>query len=290
VSTLGAAAARVLDGRPIAAAIRAEVSVQLAAVAERTGRTPAIAVVLVGDDPPSRIYADRILRSAESVGAPGELIELPATASSTDVRERLAVLSADPDVGGIILQLPLPDHISRVTVIESIDPDKDLDGMHPSNAGLVAQGFEAFAPSCAEAALTVLKACSIPLAGRRAVVIGRSPVVGKPAALLLLREHATVTVCHRQTRELAAQVRAAEIVVAAAGSPGLVTGDMVAPGAVVVDCGINVVNGRVVGDVDDESVAPVAGAFSPVPGGIGPVTNAVLLRHLALAARRSSAA
>jgi methylenetetrahydrofolate dehydrogenase (NADP+)/methenyltetrahydrofolate cyclohydrolase len=199
-------------------------------------------------------------------------------------------LSADADVGGIILQLPLPPHIPRAEVSDSLDPDKDLDGIHPRNAGLVAQGFDAFVPSCAEAALTILKASGVSVAGRRAVVIGRSPVVGKPAALLLLREHATVTVCHRRTRDLAGEVRGAEIVVVAAGSPGLVTGDMVRPGAVVVDCGINVADGHVVGDVDAESVGRIAGALTPVPGGVGPVTNAVLLRHLAQAVSRTAAA
>jgi methylenetetrahydrofolate dehydrogenase (NADP+)/methenyltetrahydrofolate cyclohydrolase len=290
VTAVDTSAARMLDGRAIADSIRAEVRADLEGVARRTGRVPGVAVVLVGDDPPSQIYAGRILRSAESVGAPGALIELPATTSPSQVRERLTDLSNDPDVGGIILQLPLPAQIPRAEVSESIDPDKDLDGIHPRNAGLVAQGFDAFAPSCAEAALTILKTGAIPLAGRRAVVIGRSPVVGKPAALLMLRENATVTVCHRRTLDLAAEVREAEIVIVAAGSPHLVTGDMVRPGAVVVDCGINVVDGRVVGDVDAASVAHVASALTPVPGGVGPVTNAVLLRHLARAVRRIAAA
>jgi methylenetetrahydrofolate dehydrogenase (NADP+)/methenyltetrahydrofolate cyclohydrolase len=279
------ASAVILDGRPIADRIRDQVRDELATVSLAKGFMPGVAVLIVGDDPASRVYAARILRNAASVGAPGTLVELPGSSSARVVRERLRVLSDSAEVGGIILQLPLPRHIPVREVSESIDPRKDLDGIHPRNAGLVAQGGDGFSPSCPEAAMEILKATGIPLAGSRAVVIGRSNVVGKPAELLLLREHATVTVCHRRTRDLAAEVRRAEVLVVAAGSPGLVTGDMVSPGVVVVDCGISVVEGRIVGDVHAASVAPVAAALSPVPGGVGPVTNAVLLRHLARAVR-----
>jgi methylenetetrahydrofolate dehydrogenase (NADP+)/methenyltetrahydrofolate cyclohydrolase len=164
--------------------------------------------------------------------------------------------------------------------IECIDPLKDVDGIHPMNAGLLAMGYQAFVPSCPEAALEILLRSGVPLAGRRVAVVGRSSVVGKPAQLLLTREHATVTVCHRRTSDFAAEIRRAEIVVVGAGAPALVTGDMLQPGAIVIDCGINVVDGAIIGDVDMPSVSAVAGAMTPVPGGVGPVTNAVLLRHL----------
>jgi methylenetetrahydrofolate dehydrogenase (NADP+)/methenyltetrahydrofolate cyclohydrolase len=189
-------------------------------------------------------------------------------------------------VGGVIFQLPLPGHLAIRTIAASLDPLKDIDGVTSLNAGLVAQGEAGFAPSCAEAAITILKRSGILLAGRQAVVVGRSNVVGRPAALLLVREHATVTVCHRQTRDLGEELRRAEIVVVAAGSPGLVTGASVRPGAVVIDCGINVLEeGGLVGDVEVSSVSRVASAMTPVPGGVGPVTNAVLMDHLARAVR-----
>jgi methylenetetrahydrofolate dehydrogenase (NADP+)/methenyltetrahydrofolate cyclohydrolase len=273
-----------VDCRPLASAIREQVRADLEAVRTRRGALPRLAVVLVGDDPASHVYAARISRSAADVGVESELVTLAPDIAIEGLRARLGALDADADVGGIILQLPLPAPLALTDVRDSIDPAKDLDGIHPQNAGRVAQGEPGFTPSCAEAALEVLHWLGIPLDGARAVVVGRSNVVGKPAALLLIREHATVTVCHRGTRDLGAEVRAADVVVAAAGSPGLITGDMVAPGAVVVDCGINVVDGRVVGDVDVPSVAEVARIVTATPGGVGPVTNAVLLRHFARAA------
>ena len=250
------------------------------------GRLPEMRVLLVGDDAASAVYARRILRAAEMVGSCGALIRLPADASAEDVRATLSDLSSDPAVAGVILQLPLPAGLELPAVIDALDPAKDLDGIHPLNAGLVSRGTGGFAPSCAEAAVEILRRAAIPLVGRPAVVIGRSNVVGRPAQLLLTGEDATVTVCHRKTRDLAAQVRRAEIVIVAAGSPGLIHGDILQPGAVVIDCGINVLeDGTIVGDVDEASARPVAGALTPVPGGVGPVTNAVLMRHLARAAR-----
>ncbi len=178
-----------------------------------------------------------------------------------------------------------PPRIPLRAVIDTLDPAKDIDGIHPLNAGLLALGHEGYLPATAHAAVEILVRSGIPLAGRRAVVVGRSNVVGKPAALLLLREHATVTVCHSRTADLAGEIRRADVVVVAAGRPGLVTGDMLKPGAVVVDVGINVVDGRLVGDVDYASAAAVASAITPVPGGVGPLTNAILLTHLMRAAR-----
>lgn len=280
---------RLLQGAPIAAAIRAQAVRDLEAVRARNGSVPGIAVVLVGDDAPSRVYAARIIRNAALASVPGELIELSALATLGELQERIEALNADPGVAGVILQMPLPGHLGLRDVIELIDPAKDVDGIHPRNAGLLTLGHGGFVPSCAEAAVEILRRSDVIIAGRRAVVVGRGNVVGKPAALLLIREHATVTVCHRQTRDLAGEVRRADIVVVAAGVPGLITADMIAPGAVVIDCGINVVDGHVTGDVDLASVQAVAGAVTPVPGGVGPVTNAVLLRHLARAASDASA-
>jgi methylenetetrahydrofolate dehydrogenase (NADP+)/methenyltetrahydrofolate cyclohydrolase len=193
--------------------------------------------------------------------------------------------NVDPGVAGVIVQMPLPPQVELKAVISAIDPRKDIDGIHPVDAGLLTLGYEGFYPSCAEAAVRILAEYGIKPEGMRTVVIGRSNVVGKPAQLLLLREHATVTVCHRRTRDLAGEVRRADLVVVAAGSPGLVRGEMLQSGAVVVDCGINIVDGRIVGDADAASVIPVASALTPVPGGVGPMTNAVLLEHLARAVR-----
>jgi methylenetetrahydrofolate dehydrogenase (NADP+) / methenyltetrahydrofolate cyclohydrolase len=188
-------------------------------------------------------------------------------------------------VAAILFQMPLHRRIPLTVVIDTLDPAKDIDGLHPRNAGLLSLGYDGFLPTTAHAAVEILKRSSIPLSGRRVTLVGRSNVVGKPAALLMLRENATVTVCHSRTADLGHHTRDAEIVIVAAGVPGLITGDMLSPGAVVVDVGINVVNDRLVGDVDFESASRVASAITPVPGGVGPVTNALLLTHLVRAAQ-----
>jgi len=279
--------ARILDGTAIAGAIRDEVAEGVEAIRRERGAVPELRIVLVGDDAPSRVYAGRIIQHAQRAGIPGSLVELPATAPARDVCRVLETASLDADVGGIIVQMPLPDGMSRREIASALDPRKDIDGIHPWNAGLLAQARMGHRPSCAEAAVEILLRSEIAMRGARTVVIGRSEVVGKPAALLLLQQDATVTVCHRKTRDLAGEVRGADIVVVAAGSPRLVRGDMVRPGAVVIDCGINVVDGRVIGDVERSTVEPVAGAMTLVPGGVGPVTNAVLLRHHVAAIRAS---
>ena len=213
------------------------------------------------------------------------MIELPRTATPDELRQILEELNEDRAVCGVIVQQPLPRHIPLSVLTDTIMPAKDIDGIHPLNTGLMALGYEGFLPACAEAAVEIPKFYGYALEGKRAVVIGRSNVVGKPVQLLLMREHCTVTVCHRRTVNLAAEIARAEIVVTAAGSAGLVTGNMLHPGALVVDVGINVVDGRIVGDVDFDTAVKVAAAITPVPGGVGPVTNAVLLEHLMRAAR-----
>ena len=276
---------RLLLGAPIAAEIRASVENDVAAFRGRHGYTPALAVLIVGRDAPSAVYLNQILKSCAKVGIDGRLVEVPGRASSTTVRAEIERLNADPLVAGVIVQMPLPKRIPLSTVIDTLDPAKDIDGLHPRNAGLMTLGYEGFLPTTAHAAVELLKRSGIELAGRRAVVVGRSNVVGKPAALLLMREHATVTVCHSKTKDLARHTKDAEIVVVAAGHPGLVTGKMLRKGAVVVDVGINVVDDRIVGDVDFDSASRVASAITPVPGGVGPVTNALLLTHLVRAAQ-----
>jgi methylenetetrahydrofolate dehydrogenase (NADP+)/methenyltetrahydrofolate cyclohydrolase len=276
---------RLLLGAPIAAEIRASVANDVAAFRGRRGYSPTLAVLIVGRDAPSAVYLNQILKSCAKVGIDGRLVEIPGRASAGAVRAEIERLNADPLVAGVIVQMPLPKRIPLSTVIDILDPAKDIDGLHPRNAGLMTLGYEGFLPTTAHAAVELLKRSGIELAGKHAVVVGRSNVVGKPAALLLLRENATVTVCHSKTVDLGHHLRDADVVVVAAGVPGLVTGDMLRPGCVVVDVGINVVDDKLVGDVDFESASRVASAITPVPGGVGPVTNALLLTHLVRAAQ-----
>ena len=276
--------ARSLLGAPIATEIKARVRTDVAAFRKRNGYAPTLAIVLVGRDAPSAVYLQQILRTCRSVGIAGRLVEIPGRASSARLRNTIMALNADPLVAGIIVQMPLPKRIPLTTVTESLDPAKDIDGIAPINAGHLLLGHSGFLPTTAQAAVEILKRSGIPIAGRRAVVVGRSNVVGKPAALLLLRENATVTICHSHTTDLGSYLRVADIVVVAAGRPGLITGQMLKRGAVVVDVGINVVGDRIVGDVDAASVSEVASALTPVPGGVGPVTSALLMTHVVRAA------
>jgi methylenetetrahydrofolate dehydrogenase (NADP+) / methenyltetrahydrofolate cyclohydrolase len=285
-----ASTARILAGGPIATEIKATVKLGVTAFRRRHGYAPTLAVVLVGRDAPSAVYLQQILRTCRGVGIEGRLVEIPGRASAARLRNAIVALNEDPLVAGIIVQMPLPKRIPLGTVTDTLDPAKDIDGIHPLNAGRLTLGHDGFLPTTAQAAVEILKRSGIQLAGRRVVVVGRSNVVGKPAALLLLREHATVTICHSQTPDLAAHTRAADVVIVAAGRPGLITGGMLKRGAVVVDVGINVVGERIVGDVDAASVIPVASALSPVPGGVGPVTNALLMTHLLRAAENQAKA
>jgi methylenetetrahydrofolate dehydrogenase (NADP+)/methenyltetrahydrofolate cyclohydrolase len=240
--------------------------------------------VICGRDAPSMVYLHQILRSCEKVGIEGVLVEIDGEASEASLVDAIVALNADPAVNGIIVQMPLPPTIRLRSVVDAIDPAKDIDGIHPLNAGLLRLGYDGFLPATAHAAVEILRRSGIEIEGKRAVVVGRSAVVGMPAAFLLVRENATVTVCHSRTRDLARHVKDAEILVVAAGHPGLIRADMVRRGVVVVDVGINVVDGVIVGDVDFEPVRRVASAITPVPGGVGPLTNALLLAHLVRAA------
>jgi methylenetetrahydrofolate dehydrogenase (NADP+)/methenyltetrahydrofolate cyclohydrolase len=283
--TAGPAGARLLEGGPIAAEIRTAVREDVERLTAERGRAPGLAVVIIGRNAPSVVYLERILKGCASVGIAGRFVEIEGAATEAHAVETIAALNADDAVDGIIVQMPLPPTIRLRAVVDAVDPAKDIDGIHPLNAGLLRLGYDGFLPATAHAAVEILRRSGIEIAGRTAVVVGRSPVVGMPAAFLLVREDATVTVCHSRTRDLASHVRSAEIVIVAAGRPGLITGEMLRPGAAVVDVGINVVAGRIVGDVDMSTAGRVASAITPVPGGVGPLTNALLLTHLVRAAR-----
>jgi methylenetetrahydrofolate dehydrogenase (NADP+)/methenyltetrahydrofolate cyclohydrolase len=279
---------RLLRGGPIAAAIREQVAADVAAFRADNGYAPALAVVVVGKDAPSAVYLHKILDGCRLVGIEDRLVELPADAGEADIAAALRTVQADPRVAGIITQMPLPPGIPLRAVIDVLDPMRDIDGIHPLNAGLLSLGYDGFLPATAHAAVEILVKSGIELSGKHAVVVGRSNVVGKPAALLLLRENATVTVCHSKTADLPSVIRSADIVVVAIGKANFVTGAMLKPGAVVVDVGINVVEGKLVGDVEFASACEVASAITPVPGGVGPLTNAILLTHLVRAARNQA--
>ncbi|HET9335706.1 MAG TPA: bifunctional methylenetetrahydrofolate dehydrogenase/methenyltetrahydrofolate cyclohydrolase FolD [Sphingomicrobium sp.] len=283
--------ARLIDGKAAAARLRAEVAVEVAKFAARRGRAPGLAVVLVGEDPASTVYVRN--KGKATIGAGMQSFEhrLSADLSENELLELVERLNADPTVDGILVQLPLPAHIDSNKVLTAIDPDKDVDGFHPVNAGRLAIGLDGFVPCTPLGCLKLLRAELGNLAGKEAVVIGRSNIVGKPMALLLLGDHCTVTVAHSRTGDLPGVVRRADIVVAAVGRPEMVRGDWLKPGATVIDVGINRVpttdgKSRLVGDVDLASASQVAGAITPVPGGVGPMTIACLIRNTLVSAAR----
>jgi methylenetetrahydrofolate dehydrogenase (NADP+) / methenyltetrahydrofolate cyclohydrolase len=278
--------ATILDGRTLARTLREDLRAELHAYVEAFGAAPSLAVVQVGGDAASDRYVRSIGKACADAGIAFLHRLLPPETTQEALEQAIGTLSDDPGVSGVLLQLPLPAGLSAAGAIARIDPRKDVDGVHPTSSGLLAQGLPCLVPNTPAGGMELLRRSGAALAGRRAVVVGRSNIVGKPMALLLLQEHATVTIAHSRTRDLGAVVREAEIVVAAVGRAGLITGDMLRPGAVVVDFGINVLeDGRMVGDVDFASAAEVAGAITPVPGGTGPVTNVMLLRNVLQAAR-----
>jgi methylenetetrahydrofolate dehydrogenase (NADP+)/methenyltetrahydrofolate cyclohydrolase len=273
----------VLAGRELAADIRAGTAARAAELAA-SGRPPRLTVVTATDDEASAWYVRSIATAAGKAGIGCEVEDLGAAASASGIEAQLAALSGDPTVDAIILTTPLPGGARLAELAEAIDPAKDVDGANPVSLGRLMTGLPAFAPATAEAVLRLLDHHGVALEGRRAVVVGRSAVVGKPVAQLLLDRNATVTICHSRTRDLAAVTREAEVLVVAAGRAGLIGPGFVAPGAIVVDVGTNATpDGGLAGDVDP-AVADVAGALSPVPGGVGPVTTALLLRHVTVAA------
>lgn len=299
--------ARIMDGSAVAAAMRAAVTKEVSDLAKR-GVVPRLEVILVGDDPASRVYVGAKGKAAQEVGIRAATQALPAATTAVALRQLIESLNRDPDVDGILLQLPLPPPLASREFLDLVDPAKDVDGFHPLNVGLLHQGRAAFVPCTPAGILELLDAEGVVLAGRRAVVLGRSDIVGKPMAALLLARHATVTVCHSRSADLAAVCREADVLVAAAGKPALVGTNFVKPGAVVVDVGVNRVEDpalvarlypgdesrlgqlakrgyTLVGDVDFNAVREVAAAITPVPGGVGPLTIAGLLRNTVRAAR-----
>lgn len=278
--------ATILDGRVLAKQLREGLRAAILDFTATHRNAPALAVVQVSGDAASDSYVRSISKACEAVGIRFIHQLLPAGTAQATLEAVLKGLSANREVDGILLQLPLPSGLNAHRAVALIDPRKDVDGVTPTSAGLLAQGLPSLLPNTPAGGMELLRRYTIPLAGKRAVVVGRSNIVGKPMALLLLHEHATVTIAHSRTPDLAAVVREADIVVAAVGKPGLITGDMLKPGAIVIDFGINMRDdGTMVGDVDFASAAEVAGAITPVPGGTGPVTNMMLLRNVLQAAQ-----
>jgi methylenetetrahydrofolate dehydrogenase (NADP+)/methenyltetrahydrofolate cyclohydrolase len=283
--------ARIIDGKAAAAALRARVAEEVARFASQAGRAPGLATVLVGEDPASAVYIRSKNRATAEAGMVSVHRQLSETTSEAELLNLVAELNADPGVDGILVQLPLPRQIDDKKVIAAIDPAKDVDGFHALNAGRLATGLDALVPCTPLGCLHLLKTELGDLAGLKGVVIGRSNIVGKPMAMLLLGESATVTIAHSRTRDLPDAVRRADIVVAAVGRAEMVRGDWIKPGATVIDVGINRIpsddgKGRLVGDVAFDEARAVAGAITPVPGGVGPMTIAMLLRNTLVAAHR----
>ena len=278
--------ARRIDGKAAALALRARVAGEVARFREATSRAPGLAVVLVGDDPASGVYVRSKGKATREAGMESFEYVLPASTEQDELVALIDRLNADPAVDGILVQLPLPPQIDERIVITRVSPDKDVDGFHPVNAGRLAIGLHGFVPCTPLGCLKLLKDELGDLAGKDAVVIGRSNIVGKPMALLLLRESCTVTVAHSRTHDLPAVVRRADIVVASVGRPQMVKGDWLKPGATVIDVGINRTDAGLVGDVDFTSAAEVARAITPVPGGVGPMTIACLIRNTFVSAAR----
>jgi methylenetetrahydrofolate dehydrogenase (NADP+)/methenyltetrahydrofolate cyclohydrolase len=281
--------ARIIDGKAVSQKLRTELAAEVAAFKQQTNVTPHLAAVLVGDDPASAVYVRSKNKGCEQAGMKGSLTTLPASASQSQLLDLVAQLNADPTVHGILVQLPLPKQIDETVILDAVDPLKDVDGFHAINVGLLSQGRPRFVACTPLGCQKLLIDAGIPTAGAHAVVIGRSEIVGKPMASLLIQKgpggDATVTICHSRTKDLPSVVRTADIVVAAIGKPRFVTADMIKPGATVIDVGINRVESGLVGDVDYEPVSQIAGAITPVPGGVGPMTIAMLLANTLRAAK-----
>ncbi len=275
-----------IDGKETARAVRGEIRDAVAAFTKESGVIPGLAVVIVGDDPASRVYVRNKHRACEEVGIRSDVHALPADTSEAELLTLVARLNADPTVNGILVQLPLPKHLDEEKVILAIDPAKDVDAFHPVNVGKIMIGNFTFAPCTPAGVMELLRHYNIPVAGKHCVIIGRSNIVGKPQAMLMLKENATVTVCHSRTVGLADITRTADILVAAVGRPGFVTADMVRDGAVVIDVGINrTAEGKLCGDVEFAAVSEKASYITPVPGGVGPMTITMLLKNTLAAAK-----
>ncbi|MCR4403506.1 MAG: bifunctional methylenetetrahydrofolate dehydrogenase/methenyltetrahydrofolate cyclohydrolase FolD [Firmicutes bacterium] len=286
-------AATIIDGKAVAKDVRTEVAAGVQDFVSKHGFPPGLAVVIVGDDPASRVYVDSKKKACHALGIYSEEHALPATTTQEELLSLIRRLNEDPRIHGILVQLPLPDHLDEGRVLEAIDPRKDVDGFHPVNVGKLLVGAECFVPCTPAGILELIKRTGVDLKGKRAVVVGRSNIVGKPVAVLLLAEHATVTVCHSRTRDLPGVCREADILVVAVGKPEMVDASYIKPGAVVIDVGVNEVGTseggkrKLVGDVKFDSASEVAGSITPVPGGVGPMTIAMLMKNTLIAAERA---
>lgn len=279
--------ATIIDGKAISQKIRSEVKAATEILIKEKGVTPGLAVVLVGDNPASKVYVGSKEKACVEMGFYSEKHVLPVTASQDELLKLIDKLNKDKNIHGILVQLPLPKQINEDLVLEAISPEKDVDGFHPYNVGRLAVGKPLFQPCTPYGMMKMLEYSNISVEGKHAVIIGRSNIVGKPIALMLLQKSATVTICHSKTKDLKAEVKRADIVVAAIGKPEFVTGDMLKEGAVVLDVGINrLESGKLVGDVDFASAEKVASAITPVPGGVGPMTIAMLMYNTLESAKR----
>ena len=281
--------AKILDGKTLAKQIRGELAVEVAAFHKTSSITPTLSAVLVGEDPASEVYVRNKRRDCEEVGIASVLEKLPADATESQLLAVIDELNKDSQIHGILVQLPLPKQIDTEAILEAVSPAKDVDAFHPENVGRLVQGRPVFLPCTPHGVVELLKRNNIATAGKHVVVVGRSDIVGKPLSIMLAQKgaDATVTLCHSRTTDLPSITRLADILVVAIGRPNFITADMVRPGATVVDVGINRVESGLVGDVDYEAVSEVAGAITPVPGGVGPLTRVMLLVNTLTAARRS---
>lgn len=278
-------AARLLDGKEMSENLRAKIADRVSVLAQK-GIIPGLAVILVGNDPASEIYVRNKGNGCKEVGIYSETITLPADITQKCLEDEIERLNKDKRIHGILVQLPLPSHLNESDALAKILPEKDVDGFHLLNAGKLMTGVQGVLPCTPKGALYMIQQTGIDLSGKEAVVVGRSNIVGKPMAMMLLSQNCTVTICHSKTSDLAAHTRRADILVAAVGKAGFITADMVKPGAVVIDVGINRINGRVCGDVDFDHVKEIAGWITPVPGGVGKMTITMLLANTLEAAER----
>ncbi len=279
--------AQIIDGKNISRIIREEIKAECERFAKERGFLPGLAVVIVGEDPASQVYVRNKKKACEEVGFYSEVHELPAATTQEELNALIDTLNADEKIHGILVQLPLPRHLDENEVILRIDPNKDVDAFHPYNVGKIMIGDYDFLPCTPAGVMALLERTGVEIAGKKCVVIGRSNIVGKPMAMLLLHANGTVTVCHSRTKDLAAVAREADILVVAIGKADFVTADMVKPGAVVIDVGMNRrADGKLTGDVDFASVEPIASAITPVPGGVGPMTITMLLKNTLTAAKK----
>jgi methylenetetrahydrofolate dehydrogenase (NADP+)/methenyltetrahydrofolate cyclohydrolase len=280
--------ARIIDGKAISQEVRAEWKIRADALKAR-GITPGLAVIIVGEDPASKVYVGNKIKACAELGIYSEHIELPGDTSEAALLEQIARLNADPKIHGFLVQLPVPKHIDSNKVLLAVSPNKDVDGFHPMNVGELVTGNPKFQPCTPFGVMKLLEKSGVAIEGKHAVIVGRSNIVGKPMALMLLQKNATVTICTSKTVDLAKFTRDADILVVATGKPQMITGDMVKPGAAVIDVGINrLPNGKLVGDVDFDSAKEVAGWITPVPGGVGPMTITMLVASTVMAAERSN--